>query len=277
MANMIPSTSAFGDFERAGWEDAATASTYDEHFARVTGQSAAALLEDAGVRSGLRVLDVACGGGQLAAAAAQRGADVVGVDFSATQVGLARSRHPGLRFEQADAAALPFEAHTFDAVACAFGLCHFPEPDLALREAHRVLRHGGRIAFSVWDDPEHTIGFAAVYAAIRRHGTLEVGLPVGPNFWLYSDAAQAREALRDAGFASPTVRTVPQVWRLADADQLFQLVLQGTVRAAALLRAQSPAAREAIRRTLREVAETYRSGNRYELPMPALIATAVKA
>src|SRR6185369_13355987 len=109
------------------------------------------------------VLDVACGGGQLAAAAAQRGADVVGIDFSATQVGLARSRHPGLRFEQADAAVLPFEAHTFDAVACAFGLCHFPEPDLALREAHRVLRHGGRIAFSVWDAPERTIGFGAVY------------------------------------------------------------------------------------------------------------------
>lgn len=274
---MIPSTSAFGDFERAGWEDAATASTYDEHLALVTNQSSRALLEDAGVRSGLRVLDVACGGGQLAAAAAQRGADVVGIDFSATQVGLARSRHPGLRFEQADAAVLPFEAHTFDAVACAFGLCHFPEPDLALREAHRVLRHGGRIAFSVWDVPERTIGFAAVYAAIRRHGTLEVGLPVGPNFWLYSDAAQSREALRDAGFASPTVRTVAQTWRLADADQLFQLVLQGTVRAAALLRAQSPAARDAIRATVREIVETYRVGNRYEIPMPALIAAAVKA
>jgi SAM-dependent methyltransferase len=182
-----------------------------------------------------------------------------------------------MRFEQADAAALPFEAHTFDALACAFGLCHFPEPDLALREAHRVLRHGGRIAFSVWDAPERTIGLGAVHAAIRRHGTLEIGLPVGPNFWLFSDAAQCREALRDAGFASPTVRTVPQAWPLADPDQLFQLVLQGTVRAAALLRAQSPAARDAIRRELRELAEGYRNGNRYEIPMPALVATAVKA
>jgi ubiquinone/menaquinone biosynthesis C-methylase UbiE len=274
---MIPSTSAFGDFERAGWDDAATASTYDEHFSVVTRQSSEAMLDDAGVRSGLRVLDLASGNGQLAAAAARRGADVVGADFSATQVGLARSRHRGLRFEQADAAALPFEAHTFDALTCAFGLCHFPEPDLALREAHRVLRHGARIAFSVWDLPERTIGFAAVYAAIRRHGTLEVGLPVGPNFWLYSDAAQSREALRDAGFASPTVRTVPQTWRLADPDQLYQLVRAGTVRAGALLRAQSPAAREAIRRDLREIVETYRAGDRFELPMPALVATAVKA
>jgi ubiquinone/menaquinone biosynthesis C-methylase UbiE len=274
---MIPSRSDFGDFERAGWEDAATASTYDEHFAPVTRQSAEALLDDAGVRSGLRVLDVACGGGQVAAAAARRGADVVGVDFSATQVGLARSRHPGLRLERADAIALPFEAHTFDAVVCAFGLCHFPEPDLALREAHRVLRHGGRIAFSVWDAPERTIGLGAVHAAIRGHGTLETGLPVGPNFWIFSDATQAREALRDAGFASPTVRTVPQSWTLADPDHLFQLVHEGTVRAAAMLRAQTPAAREAIRRELREVAQAYRVGNRCELPMPALLATAVKA
>jgi len=140
-----------------------------------------------------------------------------------------------------------------------------------------VLRHGGRIAFSVWDAPERSIGFGALYAAIRRHGTMEVGLPVGPNFWLYSEAAQSREALREAGFASPTVRTVPQRWRLADPDQLFQLVLQGTVRAAALLRAQSPAARAAIRSELREFVETCRAGNRYELPMPALVATAVKA
>jgi ubiquinone/menaquinone biosynthesis C-methylase UbiE len=274
---MIPTTSAFGDFEKAGWEDAATVSTYDEHLAPVTRQSTAALLDDAGVRPGLRVLDVATGAGQAAAAAAGRGAEVAGIDFSGAMLGLARSRHPALRFEQADAAALPFEAHTFDAVVCAFGLCHFPEPDLALREAHRVLRHGARIAFSVWDLPERTVGFGAVYAAVRRHGTLEVGLPVGPNFWLYSDPEQSREALRDAGFASPTVRTVPQAWALADPDQLFQLVLHGTVRAAALLRAQQPAAREEIRRLLREVVTTYRTGDHYELPMPALLATAVKA
>jgi len=129
----------------------------------------------------------------------------------------------------------------------------------------------------VWDLPERTVGFGAVYAAVRRHGTLEVGLPVGPNFWLYSDPEQSREALRDAGFASPTVRTVPQAWALADPDQLFQLVLHGTVRAAALLRAQQPAAREEIRRLLREVVTTYRTGDHYELPMPALLATAVKA
>src|SRR3954470_16817011 len=119
---MIRTTSAFGDFERTGWEDAATASTYDEHLARVTMQSVDALLDDAGVRPGMRLLDVACGGGQLAAKAAARGADVVGVDVSRTQVGLARSRHPGMRFEPADAATLPFEAHIFDAVACGFGL-----------------------------------------------------------------------------------------------------------------------------------------------------------
>ena len=73
------------------------------------------------------------------------------------------------------------------------------------------------------------------------------------------------------------MRTVPQVWRLADPDQLFQLVLQGTVRAAAVLRAQHPAAREDIRRVLREIVESYKAGDGYDIPMPALLATGVKA
>jgi ubiquinone/menaquinone biosynthesis C-methylase UbiE len=105
----------------------------------VTTQSIDALLDDAGVHAGTYVLDVATGAGYVAAAAFQRGANPVGIDFSAAQVQLARDRHPVVRFEQADAEALPLEPGTFDAVVSAFGICHFPNPELFLREAHRVL------------------------------------------------------------------------------------------------------------------------------------------
>jgi len=129
----MSSQQSFADFELAGWEDASTAAVYDQHFSRVTTQSADALLDDAGVGQGSRVLDVATGAGYVAAAAARRGALPVGVDFSATQVGLARERNPGIRFEQGPAEALPFEAAAFDAVVNAFGMCHASDPDLALR------------------------------------------------------------------------------------------------------------------------------------------------
>ena len=205
---MANSDQSFREFEQAGWEDSSVITKYHEHLSGVTTQSIDALLDAAGVRTGSRVLDVATGAGYVAGAAAQRGADVIGIDFSAAQVRMARDRYPAIRFEQADAEALQFEPDTFDAVVNGFGMCHFPNPDVALREAFRVLKRGGRVAFTVWDTPERAVGFGAVYAAVRAHGSLDVGLPAGPNFFLFSDPEQSTTALRNAGFVSPSCRQV---------------------------------------------------------------------
>ena len=272
----MSSSPSLSDFELAGWEDESTATEYDRHLSLVTTQSIGALLDDAGVGKGSRVLDIATRAGYVAAVAAERQARAVGIDCSGTQVRLARERYPGIRFEQADAESLPFEPDSFDSVVNAFGICHLPNPELGLREAFRVLRPGGKVSFSVWDTPERVVGFGAVYAAIRAHGSMDVGLPAGPNFFLFSDAEQSIKALRDAGFESATFRQVPQVWRIADPDQLFAMVATGTVRAAAMLKAQTSEARQAIREAVRETVSTYRRGHEYEVPMPAVVAAAVK-
>ena len=273
---MTASNQLFSDFERNGWEDSETVARYDEHISVVTTQSIAALLDSAAVRAGSRVLDVATGAGYVAAAALQRGAGPVGIDFSAAQVRLARDRHPTVRFEQADAEKLPFEPESFDAVVSAFGICHLPNPDQFLREAHRVLKRGGRVAFSVWDVPERAIGLGAVYAAIRTYGSMDVGLPAGPGFFLFSDPEQSIDALGRAGFVSPTVRQASQVWRIADPDKLFDMIAGSTVRAGATLRAQSEDAKQAIRAALREKVSEYKCGAHFEIPMPAVVAAAIK-
>ena len=107
-------------FERQGHD--ALAATYQEFFAPVTAIAIAPLLDAVGLRPGTHLLDVAAGPGKLAAAAARRGAQAVGVDLSPRMVELARRLHPGIDFREAEVEHLPFADRTFDAVVCGFGL-----------------------------------------------------------------------------------------------------------------------------------------------------------
>ena len=270
------SAQSFAEFERTGWENTGLVAKYDQHLSTVTSQCIPALLDAAGVSAGSRVLDVATGPGYVAAAAFQRGANPIGLDFSDAQIDFARLRHPSIVFQQGDAEALPFESDTFDAVVIAYGVCHFPHPELALKEAYRVLKKGGRIAFSMWDVPERAIGLGAVFAAIQTHGSMSVGLPVGPNFFLFSDPAYSQQALRDAGFDATEVHPAPQTLKLADPDQLFNIIAESSVRAGAVLSAQNDAQRAAIRAELHKTVSRYKSGDYYNVPMPAIVVSAAK-
>lgn len=261
----------FHAFEKAGWERAAD--HYGDAFGGLTSQTIPALLRAAGVRRGTRLLDVASGPGYVAAAAALSGASVVGVDFSSEMVALARARYPALEFVEGDAEALSFPDRSFDAVAINFGVLHLERPDTALAEARRVLTPGGRCALTVWATPDVSVGFGIVLKAIEMHGRMDVPLPSGPPFFRFSDAAEATRSLEAAGFSSPRVETVPLVWTLPSGDALCEAFLQGAVRTAALLRAQSPDAMKKIRRAITEGAEAYRKGDTIELPMAAILSS----
>ncbi len=99
------------------------------------------------VRPGDRVLDAACGTGDFALADHRAGAlQVTGLDFSPRMLERARRKAPGLEFVEGDMLALPFEDGTFDSATVGFGVRNVADLDLALRELHRVVRPGGRIA-----------------------------------------------------------------------------------------------------------------------------------
>jgi demethylmenaquinone methyltransferase / 2-methoxy-6-polyprenyl-1,4-benzoquinol methylase len=97
------------------------------------------------VSSGSRALDVATGTGDLAIELARRGAEVVGMDFSAGMLELARAKAPELRFEAGDALELRYADGEFDAATAGFGARNFADLDRGLREMARVTRPGGRV------------------------------------------------------------------------------------------------------------------------------------
>ncbi len=269
-------TESFRDFEHAGWADDAVCASYHDHFSSLTTQSIDALLDAARVSARSQVLDVATGAGYVAGAALQRGAEVTGADFSVAQVRLARQRYPAASFHESDAGNLPFEAGTFDAVVCNYGVLHFPDPDAFFREASRVLRSGGRLAFTVWDIPQETKLFGAVLGAIERHGAPDVGLPAGPNMFLFSDPTACGKAMTAAGFEGCTVTKVPQTWRPSSGEQILDFVTTGTVRTRGALARQRPEAARGIHHAILAALAPFRSATAYEVPMPAVLAAATK-
>ena len=106
--------------------------------ARATALAIEPLLDAAAVGPGVRVLDVGCGLGTLAAAAAARGATVTGVDLASGMLEEARRRHPSIEFVLADAEALPFADGAFDVALGAFVVNHLPHPERAAAELARV-------------------------------------------------------------------------------------------------------------------------------------------
>ncbi|MBI4894092.1 MAG: methyltransferase domain-containing protein [Acidobacteria bacterium] len=136
------------------------AGDYD-YFSRYMEQSAVDFLNRLEVPAGSRLLDVACGSGQLALVAARRGLRVTGVDIATNSIEEARGRasHEGLdaAFDEGDAEELPYADGSFDALATLYGAMFAPRPELVASEMLRVVRPGGLVAMANWT-PEGLIG-----------------------------------------------------------------------------------------------------------------------
>jgi 2-polyprenyl-3-methyl-5-hydroxy-6-metoxy-1,4-benzoquinol methylase len=172
-------------------KDTWMAGDYDR-FSRYMEHDAREFYERLNVAPGCRLLDVACGSGQLALLAAQDGVNVTGVDIATNAVERARARAQaaGLpaRFEEADAEDLPFEDGTFDVVTSLIGAMFAPRPELVAQELLRVCAPGGTIAMANWT-PQGFVGqmFKTIAKFIAPSGM--------PSPLLWGDEATVRERL----------------------------------------------------------------------------------
>lgn len=153
-----------------------------------------------------RVLDLACGTGNLSLPAAMLGAQVVGLDIAANLLETARARASSaelnIRFDEGNAEHPPYADHSFDVILSMFGAMFAPRPEKVLAGMRRILRPGGCIAMANWT-PDSFIG-----DMFRAHTALVPPAPGIPSPLLWGDEGVVRERFSDAQHLNTVRRTI---------------------------------------------------------------------
>ena len=162
-------------------------------------------LDALGVGAGTRLLDVGCGAGRALRLAADRGADVSGLDAAPGLLDYARRRVPGANIVQGDLQSLPFDDDSFDAVSGFNSFQYAADPAAALCEARRVTAAGGRVLALVWSPPDQ----CELAPHLRSLGALMPPPPPGaPGPFALSDHDALRVLFAQAGLEVAEVRDV---------------------------------------------------------------------
>lgn len=222
----------------ASEEAIAAATAYEAlHVPALFAEWAPHVVDAAHVRAGDRVLDVACGTGVVARAAASRVApdgSVTGVDANPGMLVVAERLAPRLRWQHGAAESLPFDDDAFDVVLCQFGLMFFRDRRAALRDMTRVLTPGGRMAVAVWESLERSEAYSIEVELLERMAGPAAADALRAPFVL-GDRTELADLVRSAGVESVTVTTrrgtarFPSVRTMVEADLRGWLPLVGVI------------------------------------------------
>ena len=185
------------------------------------------VIDAAKIRSGQRVVDVACGTGVLAQAVADRVGSTgltVGVDINEGMLNIAREKAPEIEWYQAPAEALPLDDDNYDRVVCQFGLMFFDDQRAALQEMMRVLRPGGILAVVVWDKLENCPAYYAQDQLFQR--------VLGKEFadespYSLGDLQVLRQLLASAGISDVKIQTHEGTARFSSIDEWIYTDVKG--------------------------------------------------
>lgn len=264
------------DSVAGGWEE--HAGFADERGAELT----AHLLDLAGITSGDRVLELACGPGGVGLAAAKRVGDdgeVVLSDVAPAMVAVAARRAAAAGLRKVGTRTLDLERidepdDSYDAVLCREGLMLVPDPAAAAAEIRRVLRPGGRVALAVWGPRERNPWLGVMFDSVSEQFGAPIPPPGQPGPFALDDAARLESILTGAGLADVQVTEHEVPYGAASADEWWRrtLALAGPL-ANRLSALPEPAADELRQRASRRI-RAYENGNGVEIPGVSLVASA---
>ena len=144
-------------------------------------------------KPGMKILDIAAGTGSSSRQLADRGAEVIALDFSQGMIAAGKKRNPDLTFIQGDALHLPFPDQKFDVTTISFGLRNTQDPKAALAEAHRVTKVGGKIVVQEFSHPTNRV-FRLIYMRYLMKALPTVAKKLASNPEAYIYLAQSIQA-----------------------------------------------------------------------------------
>ncbi len=226
------------------------------------------------------VLELAAGLGDTGLMAARlvgEAGRVIVTDFTPEMVAAARRRAQELGVHNAEFRVLDIErmdlpADSVDGVLCRWAYMLMIDPHAAFAETRRVLRPGGRLAFSVWAARERNPALSLVGGVLESQGHIPPPDPKAPSAFAMADPGRIRELVVGAGFAEPVIEEVAFRLPFADRDAYWRYVTETSASASAVLRAHSPEARNKVREQVHEAARPYRSDGGYDFPAVCLNA-----
>ena len=179
-----------------------------------------------------QLLEVACGTGistEFLRKGLSNEVKIVATDLNPAMMDFARQRRgalEGVRYELANALALPFEDQSFDTVVCQFGIMFFPDIPKGLSEMHRVLRSGGLLACNVWDSLEANKVAEIAHLTISEYFSNDpptfLSIPFGS-----CNQASTMEMIREAGFNNVESKVVEAVVQSDSANAIARGFVEG--------------------------------------------------
>jgi SAM-dependent methyltransferase len=224
------------------------------------------------------VLELAAGLGDTGLMAARLIGEtgrVIITDFTPEMVAAARRRAEELsventEFRTLDAERMDLETDSVDGVLCRWAYMLMIDPAAAFAETRRVLRPGGRLAFSVWAERERNPTLSLAGNVLVVFGHTPPPDPQEPSAFFLADPERIRKLVEGAGFAEPEIEEVSFRWRFATRDTYWRYLTETAASASRILRSLSPEAQNTVRKRVHEAARPYYSGEGYDFPAVCL-------
>ncbi len=230
-----------------------------------------------------KVLDVATGTGEpglTMASLVDRGS-VSAVDLSEKMLEIARQKASikGLTnfdTKTADVSELPYEDSTFDAVSCRLGFMFFPDLSLAAKEIHRVLKPGGRIATTVWGNPEKNIWITAMMGTIKKNMDLPETGPDAPGIFRCARPGYVGALFAQQRTMHSEEKEITGFMHCSSTDEYWELMNDVAAPVVAALKTADEETRSRIKTEVYQLIDQNAPGEEKNLQFQARLITLVK-